>query len=42
MAENLLERLRTLNRSVAVIIGGLLLICAMVFLTDIVLRQLGH
>ena len=42
MAENFLERLRTLNRSVAVIIGGLLLICAMVVLADIVLRQLGH
>lgn len=41
MADQFIDRLRTLNRYVAYAVGVLLLLCAAVVLADIVLRQLG-
>jgi len=41
MAQQLLDRLRKLNRLVAILIGIVLLSCAAIILADIVLRQLG-
>jgi len=41
MEEILLQRLRGLNRGIALLTGGLLLACAALVLVDIVLRQLG-
>lgn len=40
-AEKLIGRLKVLNSRVAVLIGGLLLLCAVFVLLDIVMRQLG-
>ncbi|RLJ59943.1 TRAP-type mannitol/chloroaromatic compound transport system permease small subunit [Litoreibacter meonggei] len=41
MADQFIDRLRTLNRYVAYAVGVLLLACAAFVLADIVLRQLG-
>ncbi|MBT8475189.1 MAG: TRAP transporter small permease [Alphaproteobacteria bacterium] len=41
MAQDILSKLRTLNRWVAILVGIMLLTCAAVVLADIVLRQLG-
>jgi len=41
MAGTLLDRLRWLNRAVAMLIGVVLLACAAFVLADIILRQLG-
>ena len=40
-AEKLICRLKLANKWVAVLIGGLLLVCAVVVLLDIVMRQVG-
>jgi TRAP-type C4-dicarboxylate transport system permease small subunit len=41
MAQDILTRLRTLNRGVAVLIGIGLLVCVAFVISDIVLRQVG-
>jgi TRAP-type C4-dicarboxylate transport system permease small subunit len=41
MAQDILTRLRKLNRSLAILIGIGLLLCAAFVLSDIVLRQIG-
>lgn len=42
MAERFLERLRKINRVVAITVGMMFLICAGLVLVDIVLRRLGN
>lgn len=41
MAERFLQRLRSINRAVAIIVGMVFLICAGLVLVDIALRRLG-
>lgn len=42
MAEQFLNRLRSVNRVVAILVGMLFLLCAALVLVDIVLRRLGN
>ncbi len=41
MAQDILTTLRQVNRAVAILVGLLLLACAVFVLADIVLRQVG-
>ena len=41
MAERFLQKLRSMNRFVAIIVGVIFLLCAALVLVDIVLRRLG-
>ncbi|MFK8034429.1 MAG: TRAP transporter small permease subunit [Hyphomicrobiales bacterium] len=42
MAERFIQRLRLINRTVAITVGMMFLICAALVLVDIVLRRLGR